>query len=341
MIHLDGSFGEGGGQILRTALGLSLVTGKSFSIEKIRAGRERPGLLRQHLAAVLAAAEIGAAEVDGAYAGSIQLSFKPSGIKPGKYHFAVGTAGSGTLVLQTILPALMTASAPSHVTIEGGTHNQAAPPFDFLEKTFLPQIERMGPKIQVRLERYGFYPAGGGRFEVEIEPCGMLLPFELAERGHTSKPKVNAIVANLARKIAQREVDAVAVLLNCGMEQLRITETKNSPGPGNVIMIEVASAALVEVFTSFGRMGVSAEKVAADVAAQVSAYLASDAAVCEHLADQLLLPMAMAGGGAFTTAEISSHARTNMDVIGRFLPVSFEVSEGRGAARIEIIGNRK
>jgi RNA 3'-terminal phosphate cyclase (ATP) len=144
MIHLDGSFGEGGGQILRTTLSLSVETGKPFSIDKIRAGRERPGLLRKHLAAVLALAEIGGAEVEGAYAGSTQLSFKPSTIRPGKYPFSVGTAGSGTLVLQTILPALMTASEPSSITIEGGTHNQAAPPFDLLAKTFLPVIERMG-----------------------------------------------------------------------------------------------------------------------------------------------------------------------------------------------------
>ena len=196
---LDGSSGEGGGQILRTALSLSVVTGKPFFIEKIRAGRERPGLLRQHLTAVLAAAEIGVAEVEGAYAGSTQLSFKPSAIKPGRYNFAVGTAGSGTLVLQTILPALMTANEPSYITIQGGTHNQAAPPFDFLAKTFLPQIERMGPRVLVNLEKYGFYPAGGGRFEVEIHPCSTLSPIHLEERGATEKPRVHAIVGNLLR----------------------------------------------------------------------------------------------------------------------------------------------
>lgn len=340
-VILDGSFGEGGGQILRTALSLSVVTGTPFFIEKIRAGRERPGLLRQHLAAVLAAAEIGDAEVEGAYAGSTQLSFKPTTIKPGTYNFSVGTAGSGTLVLQTILPALMTASGPSHITIQGGTHNQAAPPFDFLAKTFLPQIERMGPKVQIRLEKYGFYPAGGGRFVVDIYPCQTLVAINLDERGTTAKPSANAIVANLPRKIAQREIDTVAALLDLNLVgsggQLQIMETKNSPGPGNVVMIEVASSALVEVFTSFGRMGVSAEKVGADAAAQVTAYLASEGAVCEHLADQLLLPMAIGGGGSFTTGTVTEHARTNMHVIAKFLRTSFRVEENANQSRI-IVG---
>jgi RNA 3'-terminal phosphate cyclase (ATP) len=335
-VILDGSIGEGGGQILRTALSLSIVTGKPFFIEKIRAGRERPGLLRQHLAAVLAAAEIGDADVEGAHAGSTQLNFKPSAIKPGRYNFAVGTAGSGTLVLQTILPALMTANEPSYITIQGGTHNQAAPPFDFLAKTFLPQIERMGPRVLVNLEKYGFYPAGGGRFEVEIHPCSTLSPIQLEERGATAKPKVHAIVANLNRKIAQREVFVASHLLQLAEEEQQITFTKNSPGPGNVVMIEVESTALIEVFTSFGKMGVSAEKVGTDAASQVSAYIASEAAVSEHLADQLLLPMALAGGGSFTTASISSHTRTNMDVISKFLPVSFSVEERPNCVLIKL-----
>jgi RNA 3'-terminal phosphate cyclase (ATP) len=334
MISIDGSLGEGGGQILRTSLSLSLVTGLPFQIVNIRAGRERPGILRQHLAAVLAATQIGEATADGAFLGSTALTFAPTTIKPGKYHFAIGTAGSGTLVLQTILPALMVGSLPSQITIEGGTHNMAAPPFDFMARTFLPLIERMGPKFQGNLERYGFYPAGGGRFVVNIEPCEVLSPIAIEERGHTSKPKVNAIVANLPRHIAQREVDAVASALGCDTEQLRITETKNSPGPGNVVMVEVETSAVTEVFTSFGKMGLSAERVAADVSSQVQAYLATKAAICEHLADQLLLPMAMAGGGSFSTVTASSHARTNMNVIAKFLSAEFTTEGSANCTRI-------
>src|SRR5258708_31446511 len=168
MIRIDGSFGEGGGKILGTWLGLSLATGKAFRIDKVRAGRERPGLLRQHLTAVLAAAEVGGAEVQGATLGSTELTFSPGPVRAGEYRFSVGTAGSGTLVFQTILPALMLAAEPSCIVIERGTPNNAAPPFDFLARTFVPLLERMGPKVQLRFERYGFYPAGGGRFCAEI-----------------------------------------------------------------------------------------------------------------------------------------------------------------------------
>jgi RNA 3'-terminal phosphate cyclase (ATP) len=195
----------------------------------------------------------------------------------------------------------------------------------------------MGPRVQVNLEKYGFYPAGGGRFEVEIHPCSTLSQIHLEERGPVEKPKVHAIVANLNRKIAQREVSVAARLLQLAEEDQQITFTNNSPGPGNVVVVEVGSASLVEVFTSFGKMGVSAEKVGADAAAQVSAYLASEAAVSEHLADQLLLLMALAGGGSFTTAAITSHAQTNMDVIKRFLPVSFLTEETSRGIRIEVV----
>src|SRR5688572_7099138 len=163
MIRIDGSVGEGGGQILRTALSLSLATGTPFQIENIRAGRKNAGLLRQHLTAVLAAAEIGSAETAGASLGSTALTFTPKSVRGGEFRFAVGTAGSATLVFQTILPALLLAGTPSRVEIEGGTHNMAAPPFDFLKRTFLPVLRRMGANISLELKRYGFYPAGGGR----------------------------------------------------------------------------------------------------------------------------------------------------------------------------------
>lgn len=202
MIRIDGSSGEGGGQILRSSLSLSLATGKPFCIEKIRARREKSGLLRQHLTAVLAAAEIGGAEVEGANLGSQAIRFIPGTVKPGNHRFVIGTAGSGTLVLQTILPALVTASGPSCITIEGGTHNLQAPPFDFLEKCFLPIINQLGAKVVVKLERYGFYPAGGGCFSVTIQPCARLSPIRLVDRGEITQRKSVAVVANLPRTIA-------------------------------------------------------------------------------------------------------------------------------------------
>jgi RNA 3'-terminal phosphate cyclase (ATP) len=313
-----------------------MVTGKAFRIEKIRAGREKSGLLRQHLAAVLAAKEVGQADVEGATLSSTSLSFKSKSIQPGEYHFVVGTAGSGTLVLQTVLPALMIAHAPSRLVIEGGTHNMAAPPFDFVQMCFLPLIERMGPKVRVSLERYGFYPAGGGRFTVEIEPMSKLASISIEERGESAAPVVHALVSNLNPKIALRELETAGKLLGCEDGQLRTLQTKNSTGPGNAVMVEVASANVTEIFTAFGKLGVSAEKVAVDAAGQAQQYLASNAAVGKHLADQLLLPMALCGGGSFTTTHISQHAETNMDVIARFLPVKFSVTGSDGCKRITL-----
>ena len=183
IITIDGSQGEGGGQILRTSVGLSAVSGKSIRIEHIRAGREKPGLMRQHLTAMKAAAEICDAEMIGAELGSSTLQFRPGAVRPGVYEFRIGTAGSATLVLQTILPALIQADAPSEILIEGGTHNQWAPPFDYLQRVFLPLLNRMGPTVEAKLERYGFFPAGGGRIHVTIQPAKMLTGFALLERG--------------------------------------------------------------------------------------------------------------------------------------------------------------
>ncbi len=337
-IRIDGARGEGGGQILRTSLSLSLVTGKPFRIDNIRAGRERPGLLRQHLTAVLAAAEVGGAKVEGATLGSTALSFTPGDVKPGDYRFAVGTAGSGTLVFQTILPALVLASAPSKVTIEGGTHNHAAPPYDFLARAFLPLLGRMGPKLQMQFDRYGFYPAGGGRFSAEIQPVLRLQPIEIGARGEISSRRVVAIAANLPRHIANREAATAAGLLNWTPDTHVVEVTRESAGPGNVVMVEIGSPEVTEIFTAFGRIGVSAENVAQSAAREAREYLASRAAAGEHLTDQLLLPMALSGGGSFTAVKLNLHARTNMDVIAKFLAVRFEAVEEDSLTRINVTG---
>jgi len=336
MIRIDGSFGEGGGQILRTSLSLSLATGKAFRIEKVRAGRERPGLLRQHLTAVLAAAEVGGAEVQGATLSSTELTFSPGPIRAGEYRFSVGTAGSGTLVFQTILPALMLAAEPSRIVIEGGTHNSAAPPFDFLARTFVPLLERMGPKVQLQFERYGFYPAGGGRFCAEIQPAKALKGLHIGERGEIISRRSIGVVANLPRHIAQREVETVGKMLNWGSESFSVEESRNSAGPGNIVMIEIRSADVTEIFSAFGQVGLSAEKVASIAARDARGYLVSRAAAGEHLTDQLLLPIALAGAGSFTAEKINMHARTNMTVISKFLPVRFETREEDGFTRVNL-----
>ena len=326
MITIDGSFGEGGGQILRTSLALSLVTGKPFCIDRIRAGRKNPGLLRQHLTAVNAAAEISGAEMSGATMGSKELTFAPAAVKPGDYAFAVGTAGSATLVLQTVLPALLTAGGPSNLILEGGTHNPFAPPFDFLARAFLPLVNRMGPTVSAILERPGFYPAGGGKFSVRIETAVDFRRLELNSRGELRVRRARAVVANLPRTVAQRELSLIGTKMSWPGEWLTAEVVDDSRGPGNVVMIEVECEHVTEVFTGFGERGVRAEAVAEQPVQQARRYLASEAAVGEYLADQLIVPMAIARGGSFTTGPLSRHATTNIEVVKKFLDVEITVS---------------
>jgi RNA 3'-terminal phosphate cyclase (ATP) len=327
MLTIDGSQGEGGGQILRSALALSLVTATPFRIENIRAGRKKPGLMRQHLTSVQAAAAVGDAQVAGASLGSTQITFEPGTVRGGEYLFQVGTAGSTTLVLQTILPPLLTAGEPSRILIEGGTHNPHAPPFEFLSKTFLPLLARMGPSVQARLERAGFFPAGGGRIAVDIEPATNLSPLDLNERGKLRRIRATAMVALLPRHIAERELNVIRERLGLHKRDLHIEEIRDSAGPGNAVTIEVESEHITEVFTGFGQRGVRAEMVAKNVARQAQEYLETDAPVGEHLADQLLLPLALAGGGSFRTHRVSRHCETNIDVIQRFLDCEIHVEQ--------------
>jgi RNA 3'-terminal phosphate cyclase (ATP) len=321
VLTIDGSQGEGGGQILRTALALSLVTGTPFTIEKIRAGRRKPGLLRQHLTAVNAAVAVGGAEVDGATLGSQTLVFRPRAVKPGEYRFAIGTAGSTGLVIQTVLPALLTASGPSTLTLEGGTHNPAAPPFDFLARAFLPLVERMGPRVAAVLDRPGFYPAGGGRCAVRITPVARLEPLTLLERGAIKQRRARALVAHLPRQIADRELAVVRSRLGWSDDELEtVVVNGDTPGPGNVLLLEVESERLTEIFCGFGEVGIRAESVAEHAAKEARRYLAAGVPVGVHLADQLLVPLALAGAGSFRTIGLSSHSRTNLDIIRLFSP---------------------
>jgi len=324
ILQIDGSTGEGGGQILRTSLALSMVTGTPIRIEKIRAKRAKPGLMRQHLTAVQAAARVSGARVEGAAVGATALSFTPGEIVPGDHRFAIGTAGSTTLILQTVLPALLRASAPSRVTLEGGTHNPMAPPFEFLDRTFLPLLNRMGAKIEATLERPGFYPAGGGRFTVTIEPAPRLTGLEILERGEIRHRRGSVILANLPRHIAERELKHLAHSTGWAPDCFAL-RTVDSAGPGNIVLLELESDALTEVFAGFGEVGVAAEAVADKAVQEMRHYLAAGVPVGEHLADQLILPLALAGSGAFATLPLSRHATTQIELIPRFLPVRIEV----------------
>lgn len=339
MITIDGSQGEGGGQILRTALALSLVTGQAFRIEHVRAGRKKPGLLRQHLTAVEAAARTGNAQTEGAEIGSLKLTFMPGKVTPGDYSFAVGTAGSATLVLQTVLPALMLAPEPSTLFLEGGTHNPFAPPFDFLTKTFLPVLNRMGPTVTAVLERPGFYPAGGGRFQVSIQPVEKLRPIELLARGEVKAKRARILLAHLPDEIGERQARMLHNKLNWPEEAVEIVRVKNSAGPGNVVMAEVESGAVCEVFTGFGERDVPSGRVVGGVIDEVREYLAGDAPVGEYLADQLMIPLALAGGGSYRAIKASLHARTNVEVIRRFVDVDVKIAAADGQQVMVSVGS--
>ncbi|MEN8257030.1 MAG: RNA 3'-terminal phosphate cyclase [Thermodesulfobacteriota bacterium] len=337
MIVIDGSAGEGGGQVLRTALGLSLVTGQPFHIKNIRGKRKKPGLMRQHLTAVKAAAEIGRAEAIGAAIASQDLLFRPQSVQPGAYHFAIGTAGSCTLVLQAVLPALLQATGPSELVLEGGTHNPMAPPFDFLDKTFLPLLRQMGTRIDVELVRPGFFPAGGGKIKVRVKPAATLAPLELIERG-TVDIEAKAVCAELPGHIALRELAVCRRKLDIPAAKTKV-EQLDCHGPGNVVEIFVHSAHLTETFIGFGQLNVSAEKVASRTVAQVRTYLESEVPVGHHLADQLLVPLALAGKGRFRTSKPSQHTLTNIEVIELFLDKKIEMERvGDKGWEVRIVG---
>jgi RNA 3'-terminal phosphate cyclase (ATP) len=326
MIIIDGSEGEGGGQILRSALALSAVTGIPFRIVDIRARRSRPGLLRQHLTAVQAAATVADAQVLGGQLGSRELEFRPGVVKHGEHTFAVGTAGSTTLVFQTVLWPLLSKPGRSRIVFEGGTHNPSAPPFDFIQRAFIPLLRSLGLQVVATLVSAGFYPAGGGQFVVELEGGRTPAPLELLTRGEIVRREALALMANLSASIGKRELGVVKRELGWSREECRVVEL-GGPGPGNALCLIVEAEHVSEVVTGFGEKGVSAELVAERACAQLRSWLDADVPVGEHLADQLLIPMALAardgGSSVFVTTTPSQHTRTNAEIIARFLPVEF------------------
>lgn len=268
--------------------------------------------------------------MSGAAIGASTLDFRPGAVKGGQYRFNVGTAGSTTLVLQTVLPPLLVADADSELILEGGTHNPGAPSFEFLQSAYLPLINRMGPRVSAELQRHGFYPAGGGRMIVSVEPQPVLRALTLPERGDITGTTVQAVIANLPQHIAVREVDRIIQELGWRPENgsnIRV----DAHGPGNAVWAKIQSQHVTEVFTSFGRLGVPAEQVADEVVGQVRSYLSTAAAVGPHLADQLLLPLGIsawqsaasgfAGGGTFSSGPLTGHAATHIDILRQFLEI--------------------
>ncbi len=332
MIHIDGSHGEGGGQILRTAVALSALTGRPVRITRIRAGRPRPGLAAQHLAAVRAAADVCGARVDGSRKGSAEIRFEPGPPRAGTYRFEIGTAGSACLVLQTVVLPLVFARGESAVTVTGGTHVPGSPPFEFLDRVWAEAVRRFGLQVQVSLRRAGFYPRGGGEVRGRVEPANLpLKPVRLPEPGRLLRVAGVAATARLPGHVGQRMVRRAAEVLDplgapVEVEPRHVEAA--SPGACLVLVAECEAGRLSA--SALGERGKPAERVAEEAAGQLRALLATGAAVDPHLADQVLLPAALAAGtSAYTTCRVTRHLTTGAWVIGRILPEARIRIEGR------------
>ena len=324
LVDIDGASGEGGGQILRSALSLSIHTGKPFRIRRIRAGRSKPGLMRQHLACVQAGSVISGGGAQGAEVGSTELYFQPGIVRGGNYRFAIGTAGSTMLVLQTILLNLLSADAPSTLRIEGGTHTKAAPTTDFIEHSFLPMLQKMGADIRLKLRHPGFYPMGGGVVEVDITPS-RLQPLDLIERGKLLSRTATAISCGLPHHIAERELAVLQQALQLRPTELQAKHLSARIGVGNALLLCLQFGEHQVALSALGERGLSAERVAERLAEDARKFLAQTAPVDEHLADQLLLPLVWAGGGRFRCEHATAHLHSNAEVIRAF-----------GAAEVQI-----
>jgi RNA 3'-phosphate cyclase len=339
MIYINGSIGEGGGQVLRSALTLSILTGQPLRIEQIRAGRSRPGLQAQHLQAVRAAAAVSRAQVEGDEKNSTSLTFRPGAVQPGRYTFDIGTAGSTSLVLQTIFLPLCFAPGKSTVTLRGGTHVPFSPPYHFLEWSWLPVMQQAGCRAELSLVQTGFNPGGGGEVIVVIRPVDSLKPLDLTERGPLRRVQGLSAAANLEAEIAKRQKLQALRRLNERLREAKIRDVvliAASPGTFLVLLAEFEPAQAC--FSALGEKGKRAERVADEAVDALEDHLSREGAVEPHLADQILLPLALAEGDSrFTTTAVTGHLLTNAQVIEAFVPVKITIEGqegGPGTVRI-------
>jgi RNA 3'-terminal phosphate cyclase (ATP) len=336
-ILIDGSLGEGGGQILRTSLALAALLRQPVKIDNIRANRAQPGLKTQHLAGVLALARITDAEVEGARIHSTRLEFSPRTLKGGRYRFEIATAGAASMLFGAVLPALLFAPQTSEVTVTGGTHVEFSPPFHYLDKVFLPALRKMGGLVNLELVRWGFYPRGGGEIRAHVEPCGGLQGMQLTKRGMLKCLQLSACSsANLPSHIAQREIAHVEMRLDKQKEKLRAQALAcQAFSPGNFVFLEADYEYAAAGFSALGKRGKPAEEVAEEVYRTFRDFDMTGAAVDSHLADQLILYMALAHGESFFMAEkVTSHLVTNIEIIRKFLPVNIDLDVSTGELRV-------
>ena len=336
-ISIDGSSGEGGGQVLRASLALSMALGRPFRMHNIRANRPKPGLKRQHLACVLAAQTICGARVTGTEINSPEITFVPARVTPGDYTFDIGSGGSCTLVFQAIVPALLTASGHSRLTVTGGTHVPMAPTFEFLRDTLFPWLEKLGPRLSAHMERPGFMQVGGGSITVEIHPVPELAQLQAHECGDFTGADGHIRAYSLNDGIGEREA---AALQGTRYERLllspsRITiedRPRAAEGPGNAVLVNVHRASGITVCSGIGARGVAAESIARQAADRAMDFMRAEVPVERHLADQLLVPLALAGGGSFLTEKPTLHTQTCMDLLPQFMNITAQASQKNAKA---------
>jgi RNA 3'-terminal phosphate cyclase (ATP) len=327
MLEIDGSFGEGGGQVLRTSLSLSCLLTKPFRLFNIRRSRKKPGLMPQHLTGIRSLKLISNARVDGDFQGSTELVFEPGEVKAGDYFFDIGTAGSISLLIQAILPPLIFAKNRSSLTLKGGTHVPFSPPFHYISEVFIPTLNRLGIEVKTTIESYGFYPKGGGKVHVEIQPADAIEPANCLERGELRKVHGLSGVGNLPLSIAERQKNAArAILVSQGINAEIEAISVSTPGQGTFMFLKAEIEDCLAGFSSLGERGKKAELVGEEAAKNFLNYNSASACFDHHLADQIVLYLAVAKGeSSFTTAEISGHLLTNLWVIEKFLGTCYSV----------------
>lgn len=343
LIEIDGSYGEGGGQILRTSLALSAILKKPFVIHHIRSKRKNPGLQAQHLKAIEAVAQITEAHTEGVRLGSQEVIFYPKKIIPKDYRFEIPTAGSLTLLLQAVLPPLCLAQTPSKITLVGGTHVPWSPPFHYFSDVLIPTLKKIGVSMETRLEKWGFYPKGGGLMKVNIFQSGPLKPISLKKRGALIKIRGLSATAHLPRHVAQRQKEEAIQRIQKEIKmdaEIDVLYDVPSNGPGSFLFLVAEFEEVVAGFSSLGVKGKPAERVADEAVDLLMEYMGSEGCLDSHLADQLVLWMALAQGrSSLSVVRVTDHLLTNLWVIEHFLDVKILRDERRG--EIEILNESK